>query len=95
MIVELHKIGLIAKPQYQVDVYYDEIKVGLYVADILVNDCVIVEIKAAEFFCEEHEAQLTNYLRATDIEVGLLLNFGKKAEIKRKVFSSQYKSHKQ
>ena len=52
------------------------------------------EIKAAENLCEEHEAQLTNYLRATDIEVGILLNFGKKAEFKRKVFSTEYKSLK-
>jgi hypothetical protein len=52
---------------------------------------VIIEIKAAEGLCEQHEAQLTNYLRVTDIEVGILLNFGKKAEFKRKVFSFEYK----
>jgi GxxExxY protein len=56
-----------------------------------VNDSVIIEIKAAESLCEEHEAQLLNYLKATEIEVGILLNFGKKAELKRKVFSSEYK----
>ena len=64
--------------QYPIEVFYDNLKVGFYIADIIVNNCVIVEIKAAEALCEEHEAQLTNYLRATDIEVGLLLNFGKK-----------------
>jgi GxxExxY protein len=59
-----------------------------------VNNSVIIEVKAVEGLCEEHEAQLTNYLRATDIEVGLLLNFGKKAEMKRKVFSEEYKNLK-
>ena len=78
--------------QYPIEVFYDNLKVGFYIADIVVNNCVIIEIKAAEAICEEHEAQLTNYLRATDIEVGLLLNFGKKAELKRKVFSEEYKN---
>jgi GxxExxY protein len=61
------------------------------VADVVVNDLVIVELKAAESLCEEHEAQLTNYLRATSIEVGLLLNFGRTAQFKRKAFSNLYK----
>jgi len=58
---------------------------------LFVENFVIIEIKAAESLCEEHEAQLTNYSKATTIEVGLLLNFGKKAQFKRKVFSSEYK----
>lgn len=61
---------------------------------MIVEDCVIVELKAAECLCEEHEAQLINYLRATEIEVGLLLNFGKEVEFKRKAFSNQYKKVK-
>jgi GxxExxY protein len=77
-----------------IEVFYDDVKVGFYIADIIVNDCVIIEVKAAEALCEEHEAQLTNYLRATDIEVGILLNFGKKAGFKRKVFSTEYKNLK-
>ncbi len=64
---------------------------GFYIADFIVENSAIIEIKAAESLCEEHEAQLTNYLKATTIEVGLLLNFGKKAQFKRKVFSSEYK----
>ena len=64
-------------------------------ADIIVEKAVIIEIKSAESLCEEHEAQLINYLRATDIEVGLLLNFGKNAEFKRKVFNNSFKNHKQ
>ena len=89
--IELQKLNLTCKSQYQIQVFYDEVKVGFYIADIVVNDILIIEIKATESLCEEHEAQLTNYLRATDIEVGLLLNFGKKADFKRKVFSNEYK----
>ena len=62
--------------------------VGDYFADIIVEDTVILELKAAESLCEEHEYQLINYLKATDIEVGLLFNFGKKPEFKRKVFQN-------
>lgn len=91
LLIELKKNGLICSSQYPIEVFYDEIKVGQYFADIIVNKCVIREIKAAEGLCEEHEAQLTNYLKATEIEVGLLLNFGKKTEFKRKVFSNEHK----
>ena len=93
LLIELRKFGLFCNAQVQIKVYYEKNEVGFYIADIIVNDCVIIEVKAAEALCEEHEAQLTNYLRATDIEVGILLNFGKKAEFKRKVFSTEYKNH--
>ena len=92
LLIELRKLGLECVAQYPIEVFYDDLKIGYYIADIIVNNCVIVEIKAAESLCEEHEAQLTNYLKATDIEVGLLLNFGKKIEFKRKVFSSEFKN---
>ena len=92
LIIELRRLGLDCTCNFAIDVYYDNFKVGFYVADILINKCVIVEIKAAEGLCPEHEAQLVNYLKATDIEVGLLLNFGKKAEFRRKVFSKEFKS---
>jgi len=69
-------------------VLYKNELVGEYYADILVDDKVIVEIKATRGFVPENEAQLLNYLKATDIEVGLLLNFGPKAEIMRKVFDN-------
>ncbi len=62
---------------------------GIYYADIFVNNMVVIELKATESLCEAHELQLINYLKATDIEVGLLLNFGKKPEIKRKVFTNK------
>jgi GxxExxY protein len=63
-------------------------RVGEYYADLIVEGRVIVELKAAKGLREEHEAQLINYLKATEIEVGLLLNFGKKPHFKRKIFSN-------
>ena len=91
MSIELRKAGLQHIKQHPIDVFYDEEQVGNYYADIIVEDKVIIELKAAEGLCEEHEAQLTNYLRATEIEVGLLVNFGKEPQLKRKVFSNAYK----
>jgi GxxExxY protein len=90
--IELMKLGLDVKRQLAVKVFYDGKEVGNYFADLIVDDVVIIELKAGEGLVEEHEAQLTNYLRATKIEVGLLLNFGSKAQVKRKVFSNQYKT---
>ena len=95
LLIELRKYGLNCNSQLPITVFYDDKEVGFYIADIVVNDCVIIEIKAAEGICEEHEAQLTNYLRATEIEVGILLNFGKTPGFKRKVFSSEFKNLKQ
>ena len=92
MLIELTKFGLNAKRQYPIKVFYDEKNVGEYFADILVEDAVIVELKAAENLALEHETQLINYLKATDLEVGLLLNFGKEPQQKRRVFSSEFKS---
>lgn len=85
---ELESMHLKVEKQKPIDVYYREIKVGEYFADLMVENKVILELKAAEFLIEEHELQLINYLKATEIEVGLLLNFGKKPEIRRKIFSN-------
>ena len=93
MVIELMKMGLGVNAQQSIKVNYEGREVGNYFSDLIVNDCVIVELKAAEALCEEHEAQLINYLRATDIEVGLLLNFGKKAEFKKKAFSNEFKNN--
>lgn len=71
--------------------FYGNEKVGEYYADIIVNNLVIIELKASSTLLEEHEWQLINYLKATEIEVGLLMNFGKVAEYKRKVFTNEYK----
>ena len=80
-----------AVAQFPIKVFYKEKIIGEYFADILVDEKVIVEIKATRTLALEHEAQLLNYLKATDIEVGLLLNFGPKPEIKRKVFDNNRK----
>lgn len=89
--IELTKMGLTVERQKLIKVYYDDLEVGEYFADLLINDLVIIELKAAETLMEEHENQLINYLKATDIEVGLLLNFGKKPQISRKIFTNKSK----
>ncbi len=109
MMIELKNLGLDCNRQKAINVYYNDSIVGEYFTDIIVNDVVIVELKAAESLCEDHEIQpacfiirqfmkssagrLVNYLKATDIEVGLLLNFGKKPEIRRRVLTAEYKNH--
>ena len=92
MVIELMNMGLNAVKQQKINVYYNESVVGEYYADLLVEDSVILELKAAEAIIEEHERQLLNYLKATDKEVGLLLNFGKKPAFKRKVFQNVNKN---
>ena len=94
LLIELRGMGFECQEEAQIKVYYGESQVGDYRADIIVNDCVIIENKAAEGLAEENEFQLINYLRATEIEVGLLLNFGKKPEFKRKIFTNDRKSFK-
>jgi len=91
MVIELRKSGLNCIPQSPICVLYDGQLIGEYFADILVESKVIVEIKAAKCLIEEHEAQLLNYLKATNIEVGLLLNFGIRPEIRRKAFDNERK----
>lgn len=94
LFLELIAMGLYCEKQKQIKVYYNGQIVGEYFSDIIVNGCVIVELKAAESLCEEHGLQLINYLKATEIEVGLLLNFGKKPEFKRKLFTNDIKKIK-
>ncbi len=91
LLIELEKRGIKAQAQFSVPVYYDGKLVGEYYCDILVEDVVIVEIKATRSLIPEHEAQLLNYLKATDKEVGLLFNFGPSPQIKRKVFDNTRK----
>ncbi len=90
-LIELRSLGFDVKSQYPIDVYYEEFMVGEYFADIIVNNCIIIENKAAEALREEHEFQLINYLKATDMEVGLLFNFGKTPSFKRKYFTNDRK----
>ena len=91
MAIELRRMGLKVEQQVPIDVYYEGQVVGRYVADLVVEDTVIVEMKATRQILKEHEAQLLNYLRATTYEVGLLLNFGPRADIRRKVFDNEIK----
>lgn len=89
--IELRKLNLPFTQQQEIDVYYDGERVGVYFADLVVNTVVMLEIKAVSKLLDEHEAQLLNYLKATYIEVGLLLNFGPAAEIKRRVYDNDRK----
>lgn len=76
LLVELMERGLEARAQMEIPVFYKTKRVGVYVADLLVNEIVICEIKAVRAIAPEHHAQLLNYLKATGLEVGLILNFG-------------------
>lgn len=91
LLIELVNNGLICTKQKPIKVYYSGNLVGNYYADIIVENKVILELKAAETLMEEHELQLINYLKATEIEIGLLLNFGKKPQISRKIFTNDNK----
>lgn len=84
MCIELMKAGLSVIQQKPLNVYYDNLLVGEYYADIFVEDSIIIELKAAKNIDENHQAQLLNYLKASDKSIGLIVNFGKsKVEIKR------------
>jgi GxxExxY protein len=88
LLVELKKGGLKAETQVPIRVFYKDNAVGEYIADILVEEKVIVELKTVEKLDKVHEAQLLNYLKATGVRVGLLVNFKHpKAEIKRMVLN--------
>ena len=91
LLIELAKMGIQAIAQCPIRVLYDGQAVGEHFADIIVNDCIIVELKAARTITSEHEAQLLNYLKATEIEVGLVMNFGPKPEVRRRAFDNSRK----
>lgn len=84
--IELSKRGLSIVPQAKIEVFYEGVSVGDFFADFLVAGVVIVELKAVERLAPEHDAQVINYLRASLIDVGLLMNFGPKPEFRRKIF---------
>ena len=91
MMIELKNAGLPSAQQAPIDVIYSDQIVGQYFADMIVSGKIIVEIKAKKHLGSEDEAQLLNYLKATDKEVGLLINFGPKPELTRKVFDNSKK----
>ncbi len=90
---ELKANGFECENQKEISVSYKGDKAGKYYADILIDNEIILELKATESLCEEHEYQLINYLKARNIELGLLLNFGKRPEIRRKIFTNDRKNH--
>ena len=91
MVVALRQIGLTAEPEVNVPVYFRGVQVGDFSADILVEDAVLLELKAVRELDSAHEAQLLNYLRATPVEIGFLMNFGPKPKFKRLAFANDRK----
>ncbi len=88
LLFELQKNGLFVEKECKIDVTYKGISVGEYYADLIVEKKIILEIKAAETIAKQFEYQLMNYLRATEYELGMILNFGKKPEFSRKIYSN-------
>lgn len=86
--ISLKKADLNIETQFPINVYFENELIGEYIADIVVENKIIVELKAVKRLNSIHEVQIVNYLKATNMEVGLLLNFGEKLEIKRKVNSN-------
>ena len=91
MYFELVERGYKVEAQKQIKVYFKKQLVGEYIADLLVENKVIVELKACELLMNAHVAQTMNYLKATEIEVGLLLNFGEEPEFKRFIYTNDRK----
>ncbi|WP_206675384.1 GxxExxY protein [Mariprofundus sp. KV] len=88
MVIELGKTGLKIDQQVPLQVQYDDLIVGEYFADLVVNDKIIVELKSVSHILPVHEVQLVNYLKATGLEIGLLINFAeKRVEVRRKIES--------
>ncbi len=90
--LEMRKAGLNCLQQYPIKFYYNEVEVGNYCCDIIVEDKIILEVKVGKGeIPEPHQLQLQNYLRATRFEVGMILYFGEKPLFKRKVLSNNFK----
>lgn len=91
MVIELQRNGLMVRAEQPIAVKFRGIVVGDFFADIVVNDCVVLELKAARELVDEHRAQLLNYLKASPNEVGMLLNFGKEPQYERKAYDNHNK----
>ena len=91
MYFELKSLGYKVEAQKQIKVYFKKQLVGEYYSDLLVEDKVIIELKACELLMNVHVAQIMNYLKATPIEVGMLLNFGEEPEFKRFIYTNDRK----
>ena len=82
--IELKKEGFNVEQQYSIPVFYEKEQVGDYYADLLIDDIIIIELKAVENLAPIHETQLVNYLTGTGLDIGLLINFGSSVKVKRK-----------
>ncbi len=91
LFLELKEKGLSVVPQRRCAVYYKNREVGEYFSDIIVNEVIILELKACDFIARDHELQLQNYLKASKIELGFILNFGPKPKFVRMVLSNTKK----
>jgi GxxExxY protein len=91
MAIAARKLGLRIEQQLPICIHYEGILVGKYAADLIADNTVLIELKAARSLAKEHEAQLLNYLKATPYEVGLLFNFGPKPEYLRKIMDNSRK----
>ena len=92
LVIALKETGFNIEEQRQIQVYYHGQLVGEYLADIVVNDVILLELKATKQIIDEHEAQLLNYLKATNFEVGYVLNFGPTYSFKRKIYDMSAKA---
>jgi GxxExxY protein len=93
MYFELKSQGYKVEAQKQIKVYFKNQLVGEFYADLLIEDTIIVELKVCEYLISSHVAQLMNYLKATQIEVGLVLNFGETPDFKRLVYTNNRKQN--
>jgi len=87
LLIELLKTGLQSEKEKKIQVYYDTQLVGDYISDIIVEGKIVLELKSVKELHPAHEAQLINYLKATGIEIGLLINFGESVQVKRKIYT--------
>jgi GxxExxY protein len=94
MRLALHQAGLIVRTEVEIPVYFRDALIGRFRADLVVNSFVLIELKTCEGFIREHESQILNYLKATEIEVTLLMNFGPAAKFKRFVMDNQSKKNR-
>jgi GxxExxY protein len=93
MYFELKSQGYKVEAQKQIKVYFKDQLVGEYYADLVIDDVIIIELKACEYLLNSHIAQLMNYLKSTKMEVGLLLNFGESPEFKRLIYTNNRKQN--
>ncbi len=91
LVILLRELGSVVEQQKPIKVYFHGQVVGEYIADLVVNGVVLLELKSVKHLIDQHSAQLLSYLKSTELEVGLLLNFGPSAAFKRRVLDNETK----